>query len=116
MGVELNWLSTALLACVGIVMSYSTTAPLSLSHRIPPLFLKHLSSLMIGVIAAVAAGMIPLARWQRAALPLWLAGVVLLLLAAGKSCATWVLGRWRLVLRCRWLLLRLSWFSYRLKT
>ena len=40
--------AASVLIGVGVVMSYSTTAPLSLSHRIPPLFLKHLSSLTIG--------------------------------------------------------------------
>jgi cell division protein FtsW len=67
---------------VGVVMSYSTTAPLSISERIPPLFLRHISSLGVGVAVAIAAGLVPLASWHRVALHLWIAGVAILVVTA----------------------------------
>ncbi len=63
---------------VGIVMSYSATAPLALDTRFPPHFLRHLGAAAVGVMAALAAAWIPLGLWRRAALPLWLGSTLLL--------------------------------------
>ena len=72
--------SALVLVSLGVVMSYSTTATLALEQRLPPLFLHHLSALVVGLFAAVAASRVPPAQLQRIALPLW-AGSVLLLVA-----------------------------------
>ncbi|MFP6604954.1 MAG: FtsW/RodA/SpoVE family cell cycle protein, partial [Myxococcota bacterium] len=48
--------------------------------RIPPLFRQHLLALAAGLAAMAAAAAVPLRLWQRLALPLWIAGVVLLVL------------------------------------
>jgi cell division protein FtsW len=72
--------SVALLAGLGIVMIYSTTAPLSMGHTVPPHFVRHLAGLALALLAATCALRTPLALWRRLALPLW--GVSVLLLAA----------------------------------
>jgi cell division protein FtsW len=73
-------LSAAALISLGIVMSYSTTAPLDIEVPIPPLFRQHLLALAIGGIGLGIAMWIPLRVWQRLALPLWALGVLLLVL------------------------------------
>jgi cell division protein FtsW len=73
------------LASLGVIMSYSATAPLSSRGGIPPLFLDHLTGLVIGIAVAAAAMWLPLAFWRRVAIPLWAFGVVLLGL-------TWLTG------------------------
>jgi cell division protein FtsW len=77
--------STALLAALGVVMIYSTTAPLAIGSAIPPHFLRHLAGLILAVLAIAGALRVPLGWWQRMALPLWAASVALL-------AATLVLG------------------------
>lgn len=74
--------SAALLATLGVVMVYSTTAPLSMGSAIPPHFLRHLAGLGLGIVIIAVAIRIPLAWWYRLAIPLWAAGVLLLLLTA----------------------------------
>jgi cell division protein FtsW len=79
-GMDTGLLVSALvLIGFGVVMSYSTTAPLSINQAIPPLFINHISALSIGLLAATAAAFIPVKLWHRAALPVWLVGVLLLL-------------------------------------
>ncbi len=70
--------ATLALTGLGVVMSYSATAPLALDDPIPPLFVKHLSAACLGGLCALIAARISLSNWRRAALPLWAAGVVLL--------------------------------------
>jgi cell division protein FtsW len=61
-------------------MNYSTTAPLDLDRAIPPLFREHLIALAIGLACLGAAITIPLRVWRRAALPLWVGAMLLLVL------------------------------------
>ena len=72
-------LSALVLVGIGVVMSYSTTAPLSIDQTIPPLFVQHMTALAIGLITATAAACVPLVIWHRMALPSWLLGVVRML-------------------------------------
>ena len=71
-------LSALVLIGMGVVMSYSTTAPLSINQAIPPLFINHMSALAVGLVAATAAAFVPLEVWHRIAMPVWFVGVVLL--------------------------------------
>ena len=57
--------STALLASLGIVMSYSATAPLALENPLPPLFLDHLAGLGLGLALAGICSKLSL-RFSRA--------------------------------------------------
>jgi cell division protein FtsW len=70
--------STALLAALGVVMIYSTTAPLAIGSAIPPHFVRHLAGLVLALLAIVGALRVPLGWWRRLALPLWAASVALL--------------------------------------
>lgn len=72
--------STALLAGLGTVMIYSTTAPLSMGSALPPHFLRHLAALALAALLLVCGLRVPLSAWRRLALPLW--GTSVLLLAA----------------------------------
>ena len=72
--------SALVLAGLGAVMSYSTTAPLALDEPVPPHFLRHLGALGIGVLLALGAARLPLRAWHVLAIPLW-AGVVVALVA-----------------------------------
>lgn len=74
--------AAALLIGVGVVMSYSTTATMNLASTIPPLFLQHVSALIAGAMAALAAYVTPLRVWRKLALPLWGMCVGLLVLTA----------------------------------
>ncbi|MDJ0849370.1 MAG: putative peptidoglycan glycosyltransferase FtsW [Myxococcota bacterium] len=71
--------SAALLAGLGLVMIYSTTAPLALGSPVPPHFLRHLAGLVLAGLALVVGLRLPLAFWRRVALPLWALCVLLLL-------------------------------------
>ena len=71
-------IAAAALISFGVVMSYSTTAPLALDHAIPPLFRQHLMALALGLVGAVCATAAPLSFWRVAALPLWAIGIALL--------------------------------------
>jgi cell division protein FtsW len=72
--------ATALLAGIGIVMVYSTTAPLAIGSALPPHFVRHLAAVAGGLLCITAALRVPLAFWRRLALPLWATGVALLVL------------------------------------
>jgi cell division protein FtsW len=73
-------LTAVSLILLGVVMSYSTTAAIDLDRAIPPLFRKHLLALAIGLCSAAIAMTVPLSVWRRAALPLWIVGILLLVL------------------------------------
>jgi len=64
---------------MGVVMSYSATAPLALDRAVPPLFLEHLGALALGLTAALGVLFLPLGRLRAGALPAWAVGVVLLI-------------------------------------
>ena len=73
-------LAALALAALGVVMSYSATATMALDSDLPPLFLRHVSALGMGLAAALVAALLPAGLWQRAALPLWAGALGLLLL------------------------------------
>jgi cell division protein FtsW len=70
--------AAVVLICFGVVMSYSTTAPLEMQVTIPHLFQQHLVALAVGLAAMAGAMWVPLRLWQRLALPLWALSLVLL--------------------------------------
>jgi cell division protein FtsW len=72
-------LAGAVLISMGVVMSYSGTAPLAMRESLPPLFLQHLKALVAGLALAAGASFVPLRVWHRCAMPLWAVGVLLLL-------------------------------------
>ena len=72
--------ATAVLACVGLVMVWSTTAPFALDAAVPPHFARHLLGLGLGIAVMVVCMLLPLQVWRRLALPLWALCVVLLAL------------------------------------
>ena len=87
-------LAALTLISLGVVMSYSTTAPLDIDVTIPPLFQQHLLALAVGGLAMVGAVFVPLRLWQRLALPLWCVGVLLLVLTHAMGIETNGAQRW----------------------
>ena len=87
-------LSALLLLGTGLVMSYSSTAPLALDHTLPPLFIDHVKALVVGGIACFAAMYAPLHAFRALAIPFW--GIAVLLLAATDVAGVEVNGaqRW----------------------
>jgi cell division protein FtsW len=83
-----------ILAGLGTVMVFSTTAPLSGDEPIPPHFLRHLTAVLAGGMLALVASRLPLRVWHGLALPLW--ALVLALLAATLLAGVRVNGaqRW----------------------
>jgi len=71
-------LSATLLVSLGVVMVYSTTAPLAIGRTLPPYFLRHLFVTALAFMIAALALRVPLAVWRRVALPLWGFSVLLL--------------------------------------
>jgi cell division protein FtsW len=69
--------ATALML-LGIVMSYSVTAPLAIDQAIPPLFARHLVALILGIGIAFGASRIPLEVWRGLAIPAWALGMLML--------------------------------------
>lgn len=67
-----------ILASMGIVMIYSTTATLSLDAAVPPHFLRQSGALLVGGIAAMLAANLPVRTWRACAYPLWAFSVALL--------------------------------------
>jgi cell division protein FtsW len=86
--------AASLLAGIGLVMSYSTTAPMKLGEAVPPFFARHLVALAAALACAGAALRVPSAIWRRLALPAWAASA--LLLAATLTAGVEVKGavRW----------------------
>ena len=75
--------SATLLASLGVVMSYSATAPLApKSTLLPPLFLDHLGGLGLGLVVAGICTTLSLRFWRAAAFPLWALGIGLLIATA----------------------------------
>jgi cell division protein FtsW len=74
--------STAILAGIGILMVYSSTAPLSIGSAIPPHFIRHCVAVAVGVSCIAVVLRIPTALWLRLALPLWGLGIAMLLATA----------------------------------
>jgi cell division protein FtsW len=70
--------SIAILAALGVVINYSATAALAMGEALPPLALRHMLGVSAALLAAAVAYRIPVALWRRAALPLWVCGVILL--------------------------------------
>ena len=71
-------LSAAILVSLGVVMVYSTTAPLAIGRTLPPYFVRHLCVTALAFVIAALALRVPLALWRRVALPLWGFSVLLL--------------------------------------
>jgi cell division protein FtsW len=80
-------LSAAILVSLGVVMVYSTTAPLAIGRALPPHFIRHVCVAMLAVGIAAISMRLPLALWRRVALPLWGFSVLLLVatLLVGES-------------------------------
>lgn len=70
--------TTALLCALGLVMVYSVTAAQSHESAPPPHFLRQIVGAAIGVGVLFAASRVPPAAWRKAALPLWVGSLVLL--------------------------------------
>jgi cell division protein FtsW len=79
--------ATAVLACVGLIMVWSTTAPFALDARVPPHFVRHFVGLVAGIALATVCMLLPLSLWRRLTIPLWTAciGLLVLTLAAGTT-------------------------------
>ena len=80
----LLWL-IALILLTGLVMVYSSSIAFAegskfTGYRAEFFLVRHAASIGIGVIAAWIAFQVPVAVWQRSALPLFLSGVALLVL------------------------------------
>lgn len=67
--------AATILAGLGIVMVYSTTAPLEAAGTLPAPFVRQATALLLGLGLAAAAAAVPLAVWRGLALPLWLVAV-----------------------------------------
>ena len=70
--------SAALLIGLWIVMNYSTTAALAIGEAVPPLALRHWAGVGVALLCASVAATLPLVFWNRVALPLYFAGIALL--------------------------------------
>jgi cell division protein FtsW len=86
--------SSLLLVSIGVLMSYSTTAALTLDRPIPPLFVQHVGALVVGLLATGVASRVPMSAWRRVALPLWAVAVVMLLLTWGFGVEVKGARRW----------------------
>ncbi len=77
--------SVALLLSLGLVMVYSSSIAMSeaekmTGYRMHYFLMRHAIYLGIGVVAAFVTFQIPIALWQRMSLPLFIIGVILLIL------------------------------------
>jgi cell division protein FtsW len=75
-------MAAVVLILLGVVMSYSTTAPLAIEQPLPPLFVRHLLALVLGLGLAALAASLPLVAWRRLAIPFYGVGVGLLVVNA----------------------------------
>jgi len=75
-------MAAVVLILLGVVMSYSTTAPLAIEQPLPPLFVRHMLALAVGLALAAFAASLPLVVWRRIALPFYGLGLILLALNA----------------------------------
>jgi cell division protein FtsW len=83
-----------LLASSGAVAVYSATAPLALEAAIPPYFLRHVLTVLVGAAVVAVAARVPLAAWHRLALPLWALSLVLLFVTLGVGVVSGGARRW----------------------
>jgi cell division protein FtsW len=72
--------SALLLIGAGMLMNYSTTAALEIGVLIPPLALRHAAGVAFALLCAWAVTRVPIAFWQRFAMPFWALSMLLLLL------------------------------------
>ena len=77
--------SVALLLSLGLVMVYSSSIAMSeaekmTGYRMHYFLMRHAMYLVVGVVAAFVTFQIPIALWQRMSLPLFIIGVILLIL------------------------------------
>ncbi len=72
--------SVVTLLAVGVVMVYSSTAPLAMGKAVPPHFVRHVVAIVLALGCAVLALRVPLRVWHRTALPLWWGCMALLFL------------------------------------
>jgi cell division protein FtsW len=84
-----------LLASIGAVAVYSATAPLALEAAIPPYFLRHALTVLVGAGVVAIAARVPLTAWHRLALPLWgvalgLLGVTLVVGVVSGGARRWL--------------------------
>ncbi len=86
--------SAVLLTGFGIVMVYSAAAPLAFGNPVPPHFQRHLLAVGLGLACIAVAVRIPLAAWRRLALPLWAAGVALLVATSAAGVEVNSARRW----------------------
>jgi len=70
--------SVALLFGLGLLMSYSTTAPQALSESVPRLAQRHVMGIVFAAVVILVSARIPLQSWRRHAPKLWIGGVALL--------------------------------------
>jgi cell division protein FtsW len=79
--------AAAALAATGLVMVWSTTAPLALDAWIPPHFARHAAGVAFGIPLALLCMALPLSAWRRLAVPLWAlcVGLLALTLTVGTS-------------------------------
>ncbi len=82
--ITLFW-SVVLLLSLGLVMVYSSSIAMSeaekmTGYRMHYFLMRHAIYLVLGLVAAIIAFQIPVALWQRLALPLFIAGGLLLAL------------------------------------
>jgi cell division protein FtsW (lipid II flippase) len=70
--------SATLLASLGVVMNYSTTAAQAIGEPIPPLALRHALGLLFAGACALVAARLPLVFWARLSLPAWILSMGLL--------------------------------------
>jgi len=72
--------AAAVLAACGVVMIYSATSAMDPGAALPPLFLRHVAGVALGLVLGLAAWRMPLALWRRIAFALWIVSVALLAL------------------------------------
>ncbi len=70
--------ATALLCAMGLVMVYSITAAHSEASALPAHFVRQCVGALLGLGIVYAASRVPPALWRRAALPVWVASVLIL--------------------------------------
>jgi cell division protein FtsW len=86
--------SVALLAGLGIVMNYSTTAALAIGDPVPPLALRHFTGCAFALLCAALAARLPLSFWERVALPCYFTTIVLLVATPFLGVAANGAQRW----------------------
>nr|MCU0259162.1 FtsW/RodA/SpoVE family cell cycle protein [Solirubrobacteraceae bacterium] len=70
--------AAAVLVVCGVVMIFSATSAMADGATLPPLFLRHVVGVALGLALGIGAYRMPLALWRRAASGLWIASVALL--------------------------------------